>query len=437
MEAFREFSRVAIEKFGQGEVLTELEQVIVYEHLRLDELGHAARAWGEDFDAIKSTALLLLPPVENLRGDWMSCWDVDSSREFMCTAMGEVVCGSPSDPQTKEGDGSGHAECQLFDVFTRTTFMSYSGNLTTRSPFGDFFLLKDARVGEVIFVKDDLLDGWTLMRIDRIDEGEGEGGEGGRMHCTTALETSYVTVAEKRMVSRTPPEWGGQRWSLNPFTHEVCIYLDFFGSRIAEKQSTNDVALTQPKEDANREAIGVQVLRTKNHVLARREALRHRNHMPGLWSALTFLQDHPDYVPMVPAVEYTTWMPRGVWTPPYCYTNGKAVPPNSIPSMAYAHGYVTVPALFSDRSLITTGWYAAPDGIRVFAEPVHVAPYKDTIELIELTELTEPPHLEIRLDGLAFQFESEESRTTFLEAYVKNAKDYFSLEVFVSRVHHH
>lgn len=390
-EAFRVFSVAAVEKFRRGEALTQLERAIAHEALKMSELFPDREAASELLTAMS------LPPVENIRGDWMSCWEVDSSCEFMCIAMGE-------------GDGSGHAEARFLDVFSRSVCVGHSSRFTSRSPFGDFLLLKDARVGDTIFVKDDLLDGWTMMRVHHIDE------DTRTYHCRTALETSYVadsTIAATRMVSRTPPEWGGQRWSLNPFTHELCMY--------------RDVAVTEP------------TLRTKNHAIARREALRHRDHMPGLWSALTFRQDHLDYVPKVPGVEYSTWTPQGSWSPSYSYTDGKIVPPRSIPSV-YPHGHVVVPALFGGHS-VPTGWYAAPDGIHVFITSNEVGrpggadrvfQYRDTIEFIA-------PDVVLRVHdgGAAFQleFESEESRTAFLDAYVRNAKDYFGLDVVLVNVH--
>lgn len=395
MEAFRVFSANAVGKFGRGEVLTELEQVVVYETLKVDELSHTAR-WArarEDFYAMRTAALL--PPAKSLTGGWMSCWDVESSDEFLCMAMGEAV-GS-----------SGHAECRVMNVFTRTVSMYHSRNLTTRSPFGDFLLLKDARVGDVIFLEDDLLDGWTSMRVERIEDG--------CVYAKTSLETSYVAnaaIAAKKMVSRTPPVWGGQRWSLNPFTREVCIYLDFFSSRIAE-QSSNDVALTTP------------MLRTNNHVLAKREALRHRTHVPGLWSALMFLQNNPDNIPKVPGVEYATWvLSTKTWAPALCYTDAKMIPANSVP-VVYPHGDAIVPTLSRENR---TGWYVCPGGICVFdgSGCVRFLTYKDTIEITGL-------HL--RLDGgVVFQFDSDEALTVLLEAYVQNAKVYASLDVSVSRV---
>jgi hypothetical protein len=357
----------------------------VYETLKVDELSHVSR-WArarEDFHAMRTAATL--PPIKPLTGGWMSCWETDSSREFMCMAMGE-------------SDGT-NAECRLMNVFTRTVSMCHSSNFTTRSPFGDFFLLKDARVGDVVFLEDDLLDGWTSMRIERIEDG--------RVYARTSLETSYVAeaaIAETKMVSRTPPEWGGQRWSLNPFTREVCLYLD--------------VALTTP------------MLRSRDAEVAKRVISLHRVHVPGLWSAFTFLQNNPTYTPKVPGVEYVTWTSQGAWAPSLCYTDAKMIPVNSLPAV-YPHGDAIVPALsVGGRMADRTGWYASPGGICVFdgSGSVRVHPFKDTIEFIEL------PFLELRLDGICFQFDSDEARTVLLEAYVQSAKVYASLEVFVSRV---
>jgi hypothetical protein len=378
MEAFRAFSMEAIGKFGRGEALTELEQIVVYETLKVDELNHVAR-WArarEDFHMMRTAALL--PPIDPLTGGWMSCWEVDSSREFMCINMGE-----------------GGITCLVMDVFTRTTSMRHSSDFTTRSPYGDFLLLKDARVGEVVFVEDDLLDGWTSIRIERIEPD-------GRVYTRTSMETSYVaeaSVAARKMVSRTPPEWGGQRWSLNPFTREVCLY--------------EDVALTQP------------MLRSHNPEVAKGFILRHRDHMLGLWSAFRFLQNNPTYIPKVPGVEYVTWTSQGAWAPSLCHTDARTIAANSVPAM-WAHGEVTIPALSGGRLVARTGWYMASNGVHM-TESNRVFSYKDTIEFIE-------PSMELRLDYVAFQFESEEARTSFLEAYVRNAKAYASLEVFVSRV---
>ncbi len=373
MEAFRAFSMEAIGKFGRGEELTELEQITVYETLKVDELNHVAR-WArarEDFYAMRTAALL--PPINPLTGGWMSCWEVDSSREFMCISMGE-----------------GGVTCLVMDVFTRTTSMRNSSDFTTRSPYGDFLLLKDARVGEVVFVEDDLLDGWTSIRIERM--------EAGRVFGRTSLETSYVSYVLTKMVSRTPPKWGGQRWSLNPFTREVCIY--------------EDATSTQP------------MLRTCNPEVAKGFILRHRDHMLGLWSAFLFLQNNPTYIPKVPGVEYVTWTPQGTWAPALCYTDARAIPAKSVPAV-WPCGDVVAPVMSEGR----VGWYMGPTGVHVFAgESVRVQPFKDTIEFIEL------PFLELRLDGVSFQFDSEEARTVFLEAYVQNAKAYASLEVFMSRV---
>jgi hypothetical protein len=383
MEAFRAFSMEAIGKFGRGEALTELEQIVVYETLKVDELNHVAR-WArarEEFRAMRTAALL--PPITPLTGGWTSCWEVDSSREYMCINMGE-----------------GGITCLVMDVFTRTSSMRHSTDFTTRSPYGDFLLLKDARVGEVVFTDDDLLDGWTSIRIERIEPD-------GSVYARTSLETSYVAdavVTARKMVSRTPPEWGGQCWSLNPFTHEVCLY--------------EDVTSTEP------------MLRTHNPEVAKGFVRRHRDHMPGLWSAFTFLQNNPTYFPKVPGVEYASWTPQGAWAPALCHTDARTISTKSVPR-PYAHGYVTVPALCSGgRSVHPTGWYMGPNGVTLFTdgELVRVLPYKDTIEYIE------PTAIELRLDHVAFQFDTEEARVAFLEAFCQNAKAYKSFDVFVSHV---
>ena len=388
---FRDFSAAAVEKFGRGEALTELEQMVVYEQLKVDELSHAAR-WAraaEDFQDLRKRPVLP-PSAEAIKGDWMSCWEVDSSREYMCI--------SATDPENT----------RLLDVFTRTMTVGPVRDFTTRSPFGDFCLLKDARVRDVVFVKDDLLDGWTSIWINRIDET-------GHVHGLTSLSTSYVadaTVAARMVVSRTPPEWGGQRWSLNPFTHELSIFAD-------------EVS-TEP------------LLRTKNMVIANREALRRRDDLAtrGMWSALAFLMDHPDYFPKVPGVSYATFTLQRMWAPPYMYTNAGAVSAKSVPAV-YARGVVTVPALFGgDRSERSTGWYAAPNGISVFVDAsVRVFPYRDTVDFIQHAAGDE---FVVRVrDGVSayqFEFDSEDARGDFVTAYVTNAREYLGLDVYVSNV---